>query len=102
MSSKTPLELIIRVTVIASFVYIVVALYILGTKDVDEGFKKCICSRGTEQNCQDNELVDDLYRTGKLTENSKLVRYEPSSTNYPVVRNCSQMKPNWDFTDFGN
>jgi hypothetical protein len=83
-------------------VFLIIALVFLMVTNSTEGFKQCVCSRATEQNCQDTDVVGNLYRTGQLTENSKLVRYEPSGTDYPAVRGCSQMKPNWDFTDFGN
>jgi hypothetical protein len=96
------MEKIINLVIVLAFIYIVVSITVLLFVKPEEGFKQCVCSRGTEQNCQDTEVVGDLYRTGKLTEFSKLKRYEPSNTDYPAVRGCSTMKKDWDFTDFGN
>jgi hypothetical protein len=88
-------------------------------KDCSENFKKCICSSeqgGRSQQCQDNIEVNNLYVTGKLTENSELkskgwTSVSPGDIDFPVSNGCgwSNAPPKdnsrwqaWDFTDFGN
>jgi hypothetical protein len=79
-----------------------------------ESYKKCICSSrgGTERNCQDTEVVNDLYNSNKLTEYSDFkpkgwTTISPGDYDYPHSEGCNWNDgPDnsewrfWDFTDF--
>lgn len=85
-------------------------------KSKKETFKQCICSQrdGRERNCQDIVDVNNLYVTGKLTENSDLksrgwTTISPGDVQFPPSNGCGWSNANsgkgwqaWDFTDFGN
>lgn len=104
--------------VIISLIVIVVLTILLSRKKHCENFKKCVCSSdqgGRERVCQDIVDINNLYVTGKLTENSSFkdktwVGTSPGDVNFPISKGCgwNDSEPTekkwgkWDFTDFGN
>jgi hypothetical protein len=63
-----PVLIIITITIVIIGIIVVLA-------NKKENFKKCVCSSregGTAENCQDTEVVDNNYASGKLTEYSNL------------------------------
>ncbi len=108
----------IIIYVIFSIICIIVLIILLSRKKHCENFKKCVCSSedgGTKRNCTDIVSLNNLYVTGRSTENTKQLdkpwsKVSPGDVNFPSSSGCSwsdytpteKKWGKWDFTDFGN
>jgi hypothetical protein len=108
----------IMITSVVLFVLMIVVLVLVLRGKDKEHFRKCICGSdqgGREEDCQDTDLVQKLYDSGKLTESTNLVSHgwsttSPGDVNWPESKGCGYPDNSgkdkkwfaWDFTDFGN
>lgn len=105
----------ILVGVVAVLLIILLTTMLINKGKKNEGYKKCICSSrqgGRERECQDTEVVDDLYSHNVLTEYTNLQspgwgKISPGDYSFPHSNGCNWNDGSdvsewrsWDFTDF--
>lgn len=111
MKKIKPVSVLIGVLILLALLCLVMCC----NRDDKESFKQCICSQRDVRgrNCQDVTEVNNLYVTGKLTENSDLksrgwTTISPGDIQFPPSNGCGWSNSatkgwqTWDFTDFGN
>jgi hypothetical protein len=87
-------HLSMTIYVVVSLIVILVMGYYLYKKRHCEGYKKCICSKVASRECQDIDLVEDLYNKNLLTEYTKSPNkpkwstVSPGDYDFPESVNC--------------